>query len=149
MEVRRLNVPVRADAANSVILVDDDLATREMYQTGLLLLGFEVTVVGDATEMFRAIDVHVPDIVVLDWELQGARGDEVLHQIRLDQRTRRLPVFMLSNFPATAVGAIDKVFQLGALAWFEKVKTPPGLLAEKLTEALVSRSELAQSEGLA
>jgi len=120
----------------SVILVDDDVTTAEMYRVGLEAFGFSVTVAHDAEEMFRNIDGQVPDILVLDWHLPGMHGDEILHHIRLDERTRALPVFMLSNYPGGKDGEIDRVFLAGALAWLEKVKTPPALLAEKLTESL-------------
>ena len=127
-------------AAGSVILVDDDLDVAEMYRLGLESLGFSVIVAGNSTQLFLAIDAHVPDIIVLDWELPGMRGDEILQQIRLDQRTAALPVLMLSGFPATMDGAVDRVFLAGALAWLEKTKTPPTLLAAKLTEALRRKS---------
>jgi len=35
-------------------------------------------------------------------------------------------------------GEVDRVVLLGALAWLQKVKTPPAVLAEKLTEALTA-----------
>ena len=126
-------------AGTSVILVDDDADTAQMYRLGLEALGFTVAVAGDSAELFRAIEARLPDIVVLDWEMPGMRGDELLNQIRLDPRAKALPVFMLSNFPATMDGAVDRVFMGGALAWLEKSKTPPALLAEKLTEALIRR----------
>lgn len=122
--------------APSVMLVDDDPSTSEMYRVGLEAAGFQVRVERDGPGLFRAIAVQVPDLLVLDWHLPGAMGDEVLEQVRLDPRTRALPVFMLSNYPAEKNGAIDRVFMAGALAWLEKVKTPPSRLAEKLAEAL-------------
>ena len=120
----------------AVILVDDDEATAEMYRLGLEAAGFHVRVARDGDGLFGAFDDAVPEIVVLDWHLPGENGDEVLHRMRLDARTKSLPVFMLSNYPAVKNGAIDRVFQDGALAWLEKVKTPPATLAEKLGEAL-------------
>ena len=120
----------------SVILVDDDEATAEMYRFGLEAAGYRVRVAHDGDSLFQAFAVSVPDIVVLDWHLPGPNGDEVLHRIRLDDRTRSLPVFMLSNYPAIKDGAIDRVFLSGALAWLEKASTPPALLAERLSEAL-------------
>jgi CheY-like chemotaxis protein len=122
--------------AGLVILVDDDPAAAEMYRVGLEASGFDVRVERDATGLFRALNDHVPDILVLDWDLPGMRGDEILERVRLDVRTRALPVFMLSNFPADGDGAIDRVFLAGAMAWLQKVKTPPAMLAEKLAEAL-------------
>ena len=119
-----------------MILVDDDRDVADMYRVGLEAGGFEVRVEGDGEGLFRAFDVAIPDILVLDWDLPGMRGDEILERVRLDARTRALPVFMLSNFPAQRDGVIDRVFLAGALAWLQKVKTPPATLAEKLTEAL-------------
>jgi CheY-like chemotaxis protein len=127
-----------AAAAGSVILVDDDSAAAEMYRLGLEAAGFEVRVVPDGDSLFQAFAMRLPDIVVLDWQLPGVTGDEVLQRIRLDERTRHLPVFMLSNFPASHDGVIDRVFMADALAWLQKIKTPPTVLAAKLAEALRS-----------
>ena len=122
--------------AGSVILVDDDQTTAEMYRVGLEASGFEVRIENNGEGLFRAFDDAIPDILVLDWQLPGMSGEEILHRVRLDDRTRALPVFMLSNFPASGDGVIDRVFLAGAIAWLQKVKTPPVTLAEKLTEAL-------------
>ena len=126
----------RGAGARSVLLVDDDPATTEMYRLGLEAFGFHVRVESDGPGLFRAVAAEVPDIVVLDWQLPGMRGDEVLEHLRLDERTRALPVFILSNFPADMDGAVDRVFMAGAMAWLQKAKTPPAVLAERLTEAL-------------
>jgi len=122
----------------SVLLVDDDPDIARMYQAGLEAFGFRVRVAGDGPGLFRAVEAELPDILVLDWNLPGMRGDEVLQRVRLDERTRALPVFMLSNYPGEKDGAIDRVFLAGALAWLQKASTPPAVLAEKLTEALAT-----------
>ena len=119
-----------------VILVDDDEATADMYRLGLEHHGFAVESVRDSAGLFLAISERLPDIVVLDWQLPGMNGDEILQRIRLDERTRALRVLMLSNYPAEKVGQVDRVFLAGALAWLQKVNTSPTLLAEKLREAL-------------
>ena len=122
----------------AVLLVEDDAGTSETYRTGLEAFGFRVRVEVDGAGLFRAVESELPDIVVLDWELPDMSGDEVLHRVRLDERTRSLPVLILSDFPASSNGEVDRVFLLGALAWLQKVKTPPAQLAEKLTEALTA-----------
>lgn len=120
----------------SVVLVDDDDATAEMYQVGLQAAGYQVTVARDGAGLFQEFEVSIPDIVVLDWHLPRENGDEVLHRMRLDPKTRKVPVFMLSNYPAIKDGAIDRVFLDGAIAWLEKANTTPALLADRLGEAL-------------
>ena len=121
-----------------VILVDDDEATANMYRLGLEHLGFAVESVRDSAGLLQAMSERLPDIVVLDWQLPGMNGDEILQRIRLDDRTRALPVLMLSNYPAEKAGEVDRVFLAGALAWLQKVNTSPTLLAEKLSEALAA-----------
>ncbi len=122
--------------SKSVILVDDDRSVAEMYRLGLELHGFRVTIAGSGHDMFASLQDRAPDAIVLDYDLPGAKGDQVLEMIRRDDRTRSAVVFMLSNFPATYRGAIDRVFRAGAIAWLEKSKTDPGMLAEKLADAL-------------
>jgi len=126
----------RGEQQPCVILVDDDTATAEMYRLGLEHHGFSVDWVGDGPGLFKSLSLGLPDVVVLDWQLPGMNGDEILLRIRLDERTRALPVLMLSNYPASRDGEIDRVFMAGALAWLEKSNTPPALLAEKLKEVL-------------
>src|SRR5436190_1579676 len=87
--------------SKSVILVEDDRSVAEMYRLGLELHGFRVTVAGSGDDLFASLESLVPDAIVLDYELPGAKGDEVLEVIRRDDRTRGVVVFMLSNFPAT------------------------------------------------
>ena len=125
-----------AGSRRSVILVDDDRQTTEMYRLGLEMLGFTVSVAADGPGLFAALEAGLPDVVVLDWDLPGEPGDAVLRRLREDYRAAFLPVFILSNFPASRDGHVDRVFEAGALAWLEKVKTPPHVLAAKLTEAL-------------
>jgi two-component system phosphate regulon response regulator PhoB len=127
------------DRAPCVFLVDDDAAIAEMYRLGLENAGFRVEVLASAAALFRALGNQVPDILVLDWQLPAMSGAEALELLRRDERTVRLPVFMLSNFLGDHNGAVDRVFAAGALAWLRKSVTPPSMLAERLTEALVRR----------
>lgn len=120
----------------SVVLVEDDPEVAQMYRLGLELRGFKVTVVGSGEDLFTSLNGHPPDVIVLDYQLPGANGAKILEHIRRDQRISGVRVFMLSNFPPTHDGAIDRVFAAGAIAWLQKTHTPPKLLAEKLSEAL-------------
>lgn len=120
----------------TVLLVDDDAAMAEMYRLGLERRGFRVVVAPNAANLAEVVDLERPDILVLDWELPGLRGDIALERLRTTQRGRELPVFMLSNFPGTNNGAIDRAFYYGAIAWLEKANTTPAELAVRLGEAL-------------
>jgi two-component system, OmpR family, phosphate regulon response regulator PhoB len=123
-------------ARRHVLIVDDDPAMSDMYGFGLERYGFEVEVLHDPTRLNETVEAKPPDVLVLDWDMPGLRGDEALERLRMTNAGRRLPVFMLSNFPGTRNGAIDRAFAAGAIAWLEKVNTTPALLATKLAEAV-------------
>jgi DNA-binding response OmpR family regulator len=123
-------------AGRHVLLVDDDPAMADMYRLGLEKHGFLVNVLNDATGLNEAVAKDTPDVVILDWDLPSVPGDQALERLRTTDRGRNLPVFMLSNFPGTRNGAIDRTFAAGALAWLEKVNTTPMSLATKIDEAL-------------
>jgi two-component system, OmpR family, phosphate regulon response regulator PhoB len=126
----------REPSAPFVILVDDDLDMAEMYRLGLVAGGFRVSVVGEPAGFFTAVANEMPDVAVLDWRLPGMSGAEILEQLRNEPRTAALPVFLLSNYLGDQNGAIDRVFELGALAWLRKSVTPPDVLAERLKQAV-------------
>jgi len=123
-------------ARHHVLIVDDDPAMSDMYGFGLERYGFQVDVLHDPTRLNETVEANPPDVLVLDWDMPGIRGDEALERLRMTDAGRRLPVFMLSNFPGTRNGAIDRAFAAGAIAWLEKVNTTPALLATKLAEAV-------------
>jgi two-component system phosphate regulon response regulator PhoB len=129
------------DARRFVLLVDDDPAMSDMYGLGLERHGFRVVVLQDPTRLNETVEADPPDVLVLDWDMPQLRGDEALERLRQIDAGRQLPVFMLSNFPGTNNGAIDRAFAAGALAWLEKVNTTPARLATKLIEAIGPAAE--------
>ena len=119
-----------------VMLVDDDPDTVEMYRMGLEAGGFRVSVSGGPEAFFEALSQEVPDALVLDYRLPGMSGVDVLSRVRKELQLVDLPVFFLSNFLGDQNGAIDRVFELGAVAWLRKPLTPPNVLASRLMEAI-------------
>ena len=118
------------------MLVDDDAATADMYRVGLEAGGFRVRVTGAPDAFFEALSEEVPDALVLDYRLPGTTGVDILGRIRTEFELVDLPVFFLSNFLGDQNGAIDRVFELGALAWLRKPLTPPDVLARRLMQAI-------------
>lgn len=122
--------------ARHVFLVDDDAAIADLYRFGLETEGFRVTVLTDALDLNDRVAEGRPDVVVLDWELPGMRGDEALERLRRTGYGSETPVFMFSNFSGTHDGTVDRAFAAGAIAWLEKRSTTPPQLAARLREIL-------------
>jgi DNA-binding response OmpR family regulator len=120
-----------------VVIVEDDPATAEMYGMGLDAQGFRVATYPDGSGLFQALDTEIPDIVVLDWRLSGLlTAADIIDNLRLDERTERLPILMLSNTDLD--GARDYALRAGAQAWLTKANTSPDALARKLRSTLHS-----------
>ena len=93
-----------------ILVVEDEPAIAELISINLRHAGFEVTIAGDAAQAQAAVDGAMPSLVVLDWMLPGQTGQSLARQWRGQQRTRELPIIMLTARAEEA----DKVAGLDA-----------------------------------
>jgi len=128
-------MPMASNLHPRVLLVDDDFAVANMYLLGLEHAGLSVTTAGSGRAALAAIANQVPDVVVIDWNLPGMRGDELLDVLRHDARTARLPVLFLSVFASEEVRPIRLVTEEHT-SWLTKLKTTPAELAKHVLATL-------------
>ena len=76
-----------------VLLVDDEAPLQKYVTTNLRTRGYEVRVASDGSEALKLLAETVPDLIVLDINLPGPDGFQVLQAIR---REMDVPVLMLS-----------------------------------------------------
>jgi two-component system phosphate regulon response regulator PhoB len=79
-----------------IVVVEDESAIAELIAINLRHAGHEVTLAATAEQAQRAIDAVLPDLVVLDWMLPGQSGLALARQWRGAERTRELPIIMLT-----------------------------------------------------
>jgi DNA-binding response OmpR family regulator len=85
-------------ARSTILLVEDDRATREMFDYALRIVGFDVMSVGDGMSALRAIDQHcIPDVVVLDLDLPQVSGIDVHQEIVSHAETCDIPVIIVTG----------------------------------------------------
>lgn len=111
------------------------MATADMYALGLSAAGHNVAAFPDPASFFKALDVRIPDLVVVDWTLPGMTGGDVLRALREEIRTQSLRVVVLSNI-AVRDREMALALNAGALAWYEKARTTPQDLALKIQPLL-------------
>jgi EAL domain-containing protein (putative c-di-GMP-specific phosphodiesterase class I)/DNA-binding response OmpR family regulator len=86
------------DAAGShILVVDDDAVLVELFVEALTLSGFQTTAVTSGAAALEALERHQIDAVLLDGQMPGMDGYEVLRQIRRTPRTRTLPVILVTG----------------------------------------------------
>jgi DNA-binding response OmpR family regulator len=128
------------ERAPLVMLIEDDLTIGKMFQVGLENSGFRVSVLTDESAFFRAIDLEIPDVVVLDLQLKSViTCAEIIYNLRLDDRAVGIPVFVLSN-QLGLDGQMDGVLAAGATACLVKSQTNPNQLAARINAVLGSRA---------
>src|SRR4051812_31550873 len=85
------------DPPPPVLLVGDDVDTREMYSVALGLIGFQTSEAGTAAEALAAARARRPDVVVTDLTLPDADGCDLCAQLSRDPETRSVPTIALTG----------------------------------------------------
>jgi two-component system NtrC family sensor kinase len=92
-----------ATQAAEILLVEDSetqaLQLRRMLETN----GFSVSWRSTAEAALDSLNEKLPDLVIADYHLPGMNGDELTRQMRLNVRTRAIPVIMLTEARESAV----------------------------------------------
>lgn len=82
-----------------ILLVEDNPDDEALTRRALAKNNIqnEVRVARDGAEALELLDVITPEVVLLDLKLPKVDGLEVLRLIRADERTRLLPVVILTS----------------------------------------------------
>src|SRR3954468_6177436 len=88
----------------SHILVVEDSETQAFKLTILLEeQGWDVSVAGAGEAALPALSDPLPDLILVDYNLPGMRGDELCRRLRTNTRTRAIPILiMTATAPETA-----------------------------------------------
>jgi CheY-like chemotaxis protein len=89
-------VPFRRRAP-TVLVVEDDSATRDLYRQALAAAGYKVAAVEDGLDALRRIETDTPDAVVLDLMLPRLGGTDVYQELRALPATRTTPVVVVTG----------------------------------------------------
>lgn len=113
--------------ASTILVVEDEPAIQELIAVNLSFAGHKVLRADDAEQARLLIDAELPDLILLDWMLPGLSGLQMARQLRIDERTKEVPIIML-----TAKGEeTDKVegLESGADDYITKPFSPKELMA--------------------
>ncbi len=111
----------------TILVVEDEPAIQELIAVNLRHAGFLVARANSAEEADAVIRAALPDLVLLDWMLPGQSGIAFAKRMRGDERTRELPLIMLT----ARVHEEDKVqgLEAGADDYVTKPFSPKELVA--------------------
>ena len=81
---------------NRVLVVDDEPMNRELLESHLVPLGYEVSMAQNGEEALKKVQEALPDVILLDAMMPGMDGFEVARQLKADEQTRSIPVVMVT-----------------------------------------------------
>lgn len=102
-----------------ILLVEDDKFLLKFFAARLKEEDFEVILAEDGEEAVRKVKEKKPDLVLLDLILPKKDGFAVLKEIKSDEKTKNIPVFVLSNLGQESDR--EKAKELGAVDYLVKV----------------------------
>ncbi|MBU3991914.1 MAG: phosphate regulon transcriptional regulator PhoB [Alphaproteobacteria bacterium] len=114
-------------AQPKLLLVEDDPALAELVEFRFKAEGYDVVRTEDGDEALLLATEDAPDVVILDWMIEGTSGIEVCRRLRRDKNTAHVPIIML-----TARGAEDdrvRGLETGADDYVTKPFSPRELVA--------------------
>jgi phosphate regulon transcriptional regulator PhoB len=79
-----------------ILIVDDEKNIVTALRYNLEREGYEALVASDGARALVSARKEMPDLILLDWMLPELDGLEVCRRLRQDERTRRIPVILLT-----------------------------------------------------
>src|SRR5436853_7938161 len=83
-------------AKSKILVIEDETSLVDVLIYNLHREGYEVAVAREGREGMRKAQTLLPDLVLLDLMLPNANGLEICRELRAGERTRHIPIVMLT-----------------------------------------------------
>lgn len=101
-----------------ILIVEDKATSRELLRTVLEQQGYVVEEASDGEEALRKISEQPPHLVLMDLQMPGRNGYEVVREVRTNPRLQSIPVVAVT---ASAMqGDREKVLAAGFTSYITK-----------------------------
>lgn len=127
-----------------LLIVEDDKFISELLSNMMKQSGYAVLYSPDAEGGEKLLKLHTPDIILLDILLPGMNGFEFLKRAKADEKTRDIPVIILSNLGSDE--DITKGMELGADAYLVKANFIMADIVTKVEEILQKKARQSVEE---
>jgi len=118
-----------------ILLVEDDSFISGMYQTKLKNAGYTVEIIAEGEAAWNRLQQDpLPDLLLLDIILPKKDGFEILADLRAQDRTKNLPVILLTNLGQKP--DVERGVKLGADDYIIKAHYTPSEVMERVEKVL-------------
>lgn len=123
----------------TILIVEDEQALNEAYQTILRKAGYTVQVAFDGQEALEIAAMEEPALILLDLRMPRMDGIEFLRNYNLRQDHPTVKVIVFSNYDMQK--EIDEAYSLGADRYFMKALASPKELLQVVDNTLGVKTE--------
>ena len=93
-----------------ILVIDDDLPILTLMRNVLGAFGFEARLASSGAQALATVREERPDLVLLDKNLPGMSGTEIVSALRNEGSLKQVPILILSGAPVEP----DEIERLGA-----------------------------------
>ncbi|MEN6623819.1 MAG: response regulator [Smithella sp.] len=111
-----------------ILIADDDQPILSYMQRKFLKLGYDVYIANNGDDALKQGLSCLPDIVLLDVKMPGISGIEVCKRLKADNKTKSIPVLLLSAKAQSA--EVNEGLAAGADKYLCKPMSFPDILKE-------------------
>ncbi|QEG23845.1 response regulator [Mariniblastus fucicola] len=104
--------------APAILHIDDDKDLVEGLTARLGHRGFETEGAFNGLSGFKKAEQSVPDLIVLDYDMPGLRGDQVIEELKATPETKHIPIIVLTAVSNSSVK--EKLMDRGADVFMKK-----------------------------
>lgn len=80
------------------LLIEDDRDISTLFRTVLDMAGYRTEAAFNGVEGLDGLSANTPDVVLLDLQLPGISGVEILQKMKADERLKTVPVVVITAF---------------------------------------------------
>ena len=104
--------------AKRIMVVEDNDLNRRLFCDVLKANGFDVEPVADGDKVLKTARDASPDLIIMDIQLPGVSGVDLITQAKQDQRLCDIPVLAVTAFAAQ--GDEERIRSAGASGYLAK-----------------------------
>ena len=119
---------------SKILIIEDDKFLLKLYSDKLRRDGFEVSGSLTGQEGLNKLFAEKQNLVILDLVLPGKNGFEVLSEMKLNPKTKNIPVIIMTNLGQES--DIKRGLELGAAAYLVKPEFSMNSLSRIVKEHL-------------
>jgi two-component system cell cycle response regulator DivK len=125
-------------AGRRILIVEDTEDNRQILRDLLSAAGFDLLEAHDGEAGVTMAGEHIPDLILMDFQLPLLNGYEATRRIKSNAATRHIPVIAVTSYALS--GDETKAMEVGCSGYIAKPFSPRKLLA-KVRELLPEASD--------